>query len=175
MYYVAIVCPAAINEKVLEYKHWMRDNLGCTVALKSPAHITLIPPFWMEETKETELQQIIQSFQTNLKEVEIQLLRFSHFSNKVIFISVKENPALNEIKKQTEAYFIKSFGKIIKEDTRSFHPHITIANRDVKPQAFIKAWQHFAGKHFEETFSIKTISLLKLGEGKWNVIGEKSW
>lgn len=47
MYFVAIVCPGQINEKVEQFKQWMKDRFGCVVAMKSPAHITLIPPFWL--------------------------------------------------------------------------------------------------------------------------------
>lgn len=175
MYYVAIVCHAEVNEKVLQFKYWMKEKFGCVVALKSPAHITLIPPFWLEETREAALQQALQSFSTNGNQLEIRLEGFSHFNKRVLFILVKENLALEEIKKQTEKHFIQQFGEIIKTDDRPFHPHVTIANRDLKPFDFTKAWEHFSKKDFKETFRWVTISLLKLGSDKWNVIGEKKW
>ena len=52
MYFVAIVLPSHLNEKLLAYKQLMLEKYNCKVALKSPAHITLVPPFWMEEEKE---------------------------------------------------------------------------------------------------------------------------
>jgi 2'-5' RNA ligase len=82
---------------------------------------------------------------------------------------------LEEIKQQTGRHFIKMFGDSIKTDDRAFHPHITIANRDLKPSDFIKAWEHFAKNDFNEMFQIRSISLLKLGPDKWNVVGEKNW
>jgi 2'-5' RNA ligase len=175
MYYVAIVCPADINEKILKFKYWMKEQFGCIVALKSPAHITLIPPFWLEQEKETSLQQTLQSLSINIDEAEINLQGFSHFNKRVLFIHVKENPALEEIKQKTEKHFIQMVGDSIKTDDRNFHPHITIANRDLKPADFLKAWEHFAKKDFKEIFRAGTISLLKLGPDKWNVIGEKTW
>ena len=48
MYFIALVAPEEINTPILKWKTWFRDNFGCTVALKSPAHITLIPPFRMQ-------------------------------------------------------------------------------------------------------------------------------
>jgi 2'-5' RNA ligase len=175
MYYIAIVCHAEVNEKVLQFKYWMKEQFGCVVALKSPAHITLIPPFWLEERRETDLLQTLQSFSTNIDQLEINLKDFSHFNKRVLFINVKENSELEEIKKQTEKHFIQLFGETIKIDDRPFHPHVTIANRDLKPFDFIKAWEHFSKKKFKETFRSGTISLLKLGPDKWNVIGEKKW
>ena len=175
MYYLAILGPPQVDKKILEFKHWMRDRFGCVVALKSPAHITLIPPFWFDEENETKLLRNTESFTSDLDEVKIQLDGFSHFGKKVLFVNVKENPALEELRDQTGSYFSDSLGDVIKIDDRPFHPHITIANRDLKPHDFEIAWEHFAHKDFRETFQTRTISLLKLIHGKWNMIGEKRW
>lgn len=175
MYYIAVVCPPQVNEKVLHYKIWMKEQFGCIVALKSPAHITIIPPFWLDEKREDELLLSLQSFSGKLPEVEIQLEGFDHFRNRVLFINVTENKILNDLKVEAENHFMESFAGCIKKDNRPFHPHITIANRDMKPSHFEKAWEYFSKKEFSETFLVKTLSLLKLSTGKWNVIGEKNW
>ncbi len=175
MHYVAIVCPLQINEKVLRCKQWMKEQFGCVVALKSPAHITLVPPFWLEEAKQTQLQEVLGSFTSDLPETTINLEGFDHFRKQVLFINVKENMVLKELKKEAEAHFSEGFSNRIKKENRLFHPHITIANRDMKPSHFEEAWEYFSKKEFKETFSIKTISLLKLEEGKWNAIDRKMW
>ncbi|MGZ8557232.1 MAG: 2'-5' RNA ligase family protein [Chitinophagaceae bacterium] len=176
MYFIAILCPPPVNGKVLLCKHWMKEYAGCIVALKSPAHITLIPPFWLAEDKEMLLIQTLQSFSSNIMdEIFIQLDGFSHFGRRVLYVAVKENPALVELKNQAEIHFIHSLGESIQKDNRPFHPHITIASRDLKPVGFVKAWQHFYKKEFKETFITKSIFLLKLSSGSWKVIGEKRW
>jgi 2'-5' RNA ligase len=55
MYFIALVLPAYLNDKILVWKNFMQERYNCKVGLKSPAHITLIPPFWMEENKEAAL------------------------------------------------------------------------------------------------------------------------
>jgi len=175
MYFVAILCPRHVNEKVLLFKNWMKEQFGCVVALKSPAHITLVPPFWLSEAKEGLLLQALQSFGSKIDGLQIELDGFSHFGKRVLFASVKDNPHLNELKSQVQAHFIKSFGTSIKKDDRPFHPHITIANRDLKPSDFEKAWQHFNTKTFHESFLANSIFLLKLRSGRWHVIGEGQW
>ena len=175
MYYVAILCPPAIESKVQQYKLWMRDRYGCTVALKSPAHLTLIAPFWLVNTSEQLLIERLQSTQTDLPPVEIQLQGFSHFSNRVLFITVKENHPLNRLCKEVGDHFIQAFPGIIKSDDRPFHPHITIANRDMKPGDFDEVWQHFAKEELEENFHSNTLSLLKLTAGKWTLLAEKKY
>ena len=173
MYFVAIVCPPETDKNVLQFKNWMNEQFGCVVALKSPAHITLIPPFWLDEDKEKKLQETLQNFTSVVNELEIQLDGFSKFGKRVLFIRVLENPDLNKIKNETEYHFANSFGDVIEKDDRAFHPHITIANRDLKPGDLEKAWEKFEKKVFKESFRSKTISLLKLIAGKWKVIAEK--
>src|SRR5258705_4374118 len=110
MYYAAIVCPPEVDEKVLGFKKWMKDQFGCVVALKSPAHITLIPPFWLNETREKDLHETLQSFTSEIGEQEIRLEGFFHFGNKVLFVNVKADPSLEELINRVELQFINSFG-----------------------------------------------------------------
>jgi len=175
MYFFAIVCPGELDKKVLSFKYWMKEQFGSVVALKSPAHITLIQPFWLEEDKEDALREFLQGFTSDMDELEIQLEDFSHFGKRILFVEVKENPSLEELKNQVENYFAISFADFIKKDDRPFHPHITIASRDLKPGDFDKAWLHFSKQTFQEKIYTRTISLLKLSGGKWNVISEKRW
>lgn len=175
MYYVAIVCPVELNKKILSFKLWMQEKFDCKVALKSPAHITLIPPFWLDAGKEEILLQALHSFETSMNAIIIELNNFAHFSNKVLFIDIKPNDDLARVRQDAEEHFFNTLGSIIKKETRPFAPHITIANRDLKPGDFIKAREHFSGKKIEDIFSVNKISLLKLNEGKWQVTAEKNW
>lgn len=173
MFFIAVLCSPDIDKKIQAYKLWMRDRFGCTVALKSSAHITLIPPFWLQNEKEQLLIDTIHSFQTTITPFNIHLQQFAHFSNRVIFAAVEENHQLGSLRKAVENHFIQLFHVEIKPDDRPFHPHVTIANRDIKPGDFIKAWDHFKRQSFDEQFHASTISLLKLNPGKWNVIAEQ--
>ncbi|MBL7740338.1 MAG: 2'-5' RNA ligase family protein [Chitinophagaceae bacterium] len=175
MYYLALLCPQEVDKKILQFKHWMRDHFDCTVALKSPAHITLIPPFWQQEVKETELVEALHLFTCDLPAISITLSGFSHFGKKVLFAQVKENPAIEELKNRVEDHFIRVFGKTIKRDARVFHPHVTISSRDVKPPDFDKAWDYFSEKELTISFTTHSISLLKLNAGNWHVIHKHNW
>jgi len=175
MYFIAIVCPQEVDNKVLQFKLWMNKHFGSVAALKSPSHITLIQPFWMDERREDDLKTALQAFRSDMDELEIKLEGFSHFGKRVLFARVRENRSLEELKNQAADYFTGSFGEFIKKDDRSFHPHITIANRDLKPGDFEKGWYFLSKKSFKEKFFTKTISLLKHKEGNWYVIGEKQW
>jgi len=175
MYYVALICPEETDNKVNEFKFWIKQHFGCVIALKSPAHITLIPPFWLELKMEPELIKTLQSFRSNMDELEIHLDGFSHFGKRVLFVDVKNNPALIELRNQAANHFLKSFSDVIKKEDRSFYPHITIATRDIKPGEIAMALNHLNNVGFHEHFRISTISLLKLSPTKWNVINSANW
>jgi 2'-5' RNA ligase len=117
MYYVAIVCPKEIDEKVYQLKEWMRKQFGCMVALKSPGHITLVPPFWMDEAKEDALTATLQQLSA-IGTAPVELNGFSHFSDRVLFIRVSDNEQLTNFKNKTEEQFLINFTGIIKKDER---------------------------------------------------------
>ncbi len=175
MYFLAIVCPEELDKIILGFKLWMQEKYGCRVALRAPAHITLVPPFWYDNTEEQSLLDVLSAFTAPEGELDIQLSDFSHFKNRVIFIQVLETTGLNRIKEKAVQHFDKITTGITRPDDRKFHPHITIANRDLKPSDFRKAWEYFSRKKFDARFTANKISLLKLGLEKWEVIAEKKW
>ncbi len=169
MYFLAIVCPAPVNEKILHFKKWMKEQFGCLAALRSPAHITLIPPFWLEEVREGALLDTLGSFKVE-NEFIIELEGFSHFGKRVLFAQVIKSPWLDKVRREIDEHFIKNFSDVIKTEDRPFQAHVTIANRDMLPNHFLKAWEHFSRLEFSEQVAVEKISILKLVEGKWKII-----
>lgn len=169
MYFIALVLPPELDQQVLKYKTWMFEKFGCTVGLKSPAHITLIAPFWMEETKENELIGDIEKF-TGRKEFEISTKHFSSFRPRTIFIEPESCKDLENLKREMDHYFGQKEDYKMVKDNRPFHPHITIATRDLRKKDFGEAWQHFAEKEFPAHWSVEGISLLRHNKKKWEVI-----
>ena len=136
MYFLAILTPPQVNSKVLEWKYYMREHFGCVVALRSPAHITIIPPFWMNQELESQLIQDVESFSSEKKPIKIELEDFDAFRPKVIFLHVKPNQWLAILRAELEDYLMSKATYPIKREERPFHPHVTIANRDLLRKDF---------------------------------------
>lgn len=170
MYFLALVAPADINQQAQKWKLWMKEKFKCEVALKSPAHITLIPPFWMKPELEKELISSISSFSANEIGCTIHLKDFSCFKPKVIFIDVTKNDALENLHQHLEVYLLSGEKFPLKKDDRPFHPHVTIATRDLYKKAFYEAWDHFKEIKFEAEWNTKGISLLRHNQKNWDVI-----
>jgi 2'-5' RNA ligase len=170
MYYIAIVAPEEINQEVLKWKNYFKDHFECTVALKSPAHITLIPPFWMEEYLEDELVNSINSFSPTKNKLEITLKDFAAFKPKVIFVDVMKSDVLNHLYQSFADYIFSENKFPIKKDDRPFHPHVTLATRDLYKKAFQEAWEIFSKKKYEALWIVHGISLLRHNKKNWDVI-----
>lgn len=169
MYFIAVVLPAPLNEKIHVYKKQMQERYGCTVGLKSPAHITLAAPFWMEEGKESALRQDLQNLAQQVASFPLITNDFSAFPPRTIFVAVGESIALQALKKTTDAFFRHSaYG--MKFENRPFHPHITIATRDLHKKDFAEAWPSFQKEIFREPFNATGLSLLKHNGRSWDVV-----
>ena len=170
MYYIALVAPEEINKAVLKWKYFLKEHFGCTAALKSPAHITLIPPFWMDEELEKELIHSITEFGKFRERFEISLKDFSAFNPKVIFVDVTKNEKLDSLYSTFNEFIISQNKYPVKIDERLFQPHVTIATRDLYKKDYYEAWKIFAVKKFEARWMVNTISLLRHNQKNWDVI-----
>lgn len=175
MYYFAILSPDDINTQALKWKQYFKDKFDCSAALRSPAHITLIPPFWMMPESEPDLINAISEFSQTAVSFEIQLKDFSAFKPKVIFVDIPENEYLRQLHDSFNEFIIAKEKFPVKKDGRPFHPHITLATRDLFKKAFFEAWEKFDAMKFEATCRVTGISLLKHNKKNWEVIFTSSF
>lgn len=169
MYFVAIVLPPELDAKALLYKRHMAEKYGCKVGLKSPAHITLIPPFWMGEEKEPVLLLDVQAVAQTASSFAAKTAGFSSFPPRTLFVAVEPNEALQTLKQKIDECFgATAYG--VRPDPRPFHPHVTIATRDIRKKDFWEAWEVLKAKEFAQTFTADALSVLRHNGARWDVI-----
>lgn len=170
MYFIALVLPDELNKKVLGWKNYMLQHYGCKVGRRSPAHITLVPPFRLDEEQESNLMEDVNRISGEWKTFTIKTKNFSAFNPRTIFIDVEKNEGLNGLKIKTDNFFKTNDLYKIKIDTKPFHPHITIATRDLFKKSFHEAWKIFEKESFEEEWEVKGLSILRHNKKNWDVI-----
>jgi 2'-5' RNA ligase len=170
MYFIALVAPEEIKQQVLKWKLWMKERYGCEVALKSPAHITLVPPFWMKPELENNLGDSLITISSTQTSFILQLNNFSSFKPKVIFIDVVPNEPLIKLKNGLFQFLLNEDKYPLEKDDRPFLPHVTIATRDLHKKAFNEAWEHFKEKRYEAQWPAQGVSLLRHNKKNWDVI-----
>lgn len=169
MYFIAIVLPPHLDETIRGFKKQMQESYGCKVGLKSPAHITLAPPFWMEEEKEESLRQDMATIAQKVTTFTLNTEDFSAFKPRTIFVALQKSEELDRVKKSSDDFFRHTDYKM-KIENRPFHPHITIATRDLHKKHFAEAWPRFEKGTFRESFDAMGLSLLKHNGRAWDVV-----
>ena len=173
LYFVAIVPPSPIYEQAFEQKLYFKTKYNSKASLNSPPHITLHMPFRWNEGDEGDLAKELESFARGRAPVTIQLNGFSSFPPKVIFINVEISAELQALQKDLERHFKMELNLFnAKYKDLPFHPHLTLAFRDLKKPNYLKAWEEFIGKNYEATFLADKIVLLKHSGSVWEVFRE---
>jgi len=148
----------------------MKERFSCVVALRSPAHITLVPPFWMENVKEDKLIDALIIFSRAQSPFGISIKGFGAFKPKVIYVDVQADSSLESLRARLEDFLLKQENFPVKKEERPFHPHISIATRDLHKKAFHEAWEIFEQKKYETEWLATGVSLLRHNQKKWDVI-----
>jgi 2'-5' RNA ligase len=168
-YFIAIVLPEPLLSKVENIKHTLNQQHGLKGALRSPAHITLHRPFEWKEKKEKNLVDALKEFNPG-EAFDVSLHNFGFFEPRVIYVDVVPNNSLISLHNNLLRFAkreLKLFNEA--EDMRGFHPHVTIAFRDLKKPLFYALKEKFVRETLDENFQCCAYSLLKLHD-KWEVL-----
>lgn len=168
-YFIALIPPEPVFGQIELVKKQVSETYNNKSALRSPAHITLHMPFEWNEDKEELLIQKLSEFKFG-KPLDIELKNFSCFEPKVLFIDVVKNESLNELQEELVQHIkinLNIFNQA--DDLRPYHPHVTIAFRDLKKELFYKAWEEFKNKAFSSVFCSTSLSLLKHTGKVWQL------
>ena len=168
LFFIALLPGEDIQREVTIFKQDCSRLFGASHALKTPPHLTLIPPFPWPRTRLTELGDALDDFAIGQHPFDIELKNFSSFPPRVIFVDVTENQQLKDLQLTLFHHLKKSVG-LVDERGNRFHPHTTIAHRDLKPGVFLKAWSHFSKLEYRRTFQADRITLMEHVRGRWEV------
>jgi 2'-5' RNA ligase len=173
LYFIAFIPPSPVYDEALRLKLHIKESYNSKAALNSPPHITLHMPFSWKLKKENDLVQKLQRFVKNYDPIKICLDNFSSFPPRVIFINVTESEALNVFQKNIQRFCKKElnlFNANYREDP--YHPHLTIAFRDLRKSAYKDAWEEFKSKEYKAEFMADKLALLKHDGKTWQVYKE---
>jgi 2'-5' RNA ligase len=174
-YFLAVVPPDPVYAEAMTLKEYFREKYNSKASLNSPPHITLHMPFQWREEKEQELVNAVSRFRSDVPPFELQLRNFGSFPPRVVFIDVVPNDELNKLQKNL-LRFCKRELNVFNADYKNqpFHPHLTLAFRDLKKSMYAEAWQEFSSKPFNGQFLVDRVHLLKHNGKVWHTFHEIS-
>jgi len=167
-YFIAIIPPEPVFSQIENIKKEVSEKYNNKSALRSPSHITLHMPFEWKTEKEEILLNTLSNFKTGIPAFEINLKNYNCFEPKVVFVDVIENENLNLLQKAVVKQ-VKSNLNIFNQadDMRKYHPHVTIAFRDLKKEFFYLMMEEYRNKSFEANFLCNSFFLLKHTGKSW--------
>ena len=170
-YFVAIIPPEPIYQQAAELKNYFKDRYHSKGALHSPPHITLHMPFQWKRKKEAGLVEKLETFVSGQRSHTVVLKDFGCFAPRVIFMNVMPNDVLPRLQKDLQWFCRTELGLLnsLYKDL-PFHPHLTLAFRDLKKPAFAEAWKEFEHKEYTAQFVADRIALLRHTGKVWGVL-----
>lgn len=172
LYLIALIPPEDLRAEVRELKLEMKERFDASHALKAPAHITLQMPFRRDESDETTLVPALRNFVKDQNTFEIHIDGFDAFPPRVLFLKIKEHAPIEHLHEAIQHHLKNELNFPDKELMNRFHPHMTIATRDLTKKMFHKAWHEFQEREFKASFSINSLNLLKHNGKNWDLYRE---
>lgn len=172
LYFIAILPPETLSLRIKKLKQELAEKYHTRHALKLPAHLTLQIPFRMSETKEEKLHKILRDFAKKQEPIEIKTAGFGRFSRKVLFIAIAENPELVRLHQKLRKSLDKKLQLKENEKGSNFHPHFTLATRDISYLNFEPAWKDLKDEELRESFTAESLVLFKHNGKTWDRFGE---
>ncbi len=170
---IAIIPLPEIEKDIYALKEYFKENYNSRASLNSPPHITLHMPFdWKEDKTDTFVEQL-DTFSKTHQPFKIELENFGSFPPRVIYVEVKHNPELLVFQKELHRYCKKEFN-LFNAQYRDlpFHPHVTLAFRDLKKPEFFKAWHEFEQRTYSASFDVNGFTLLRHDGKQWRIFRE---
>lgn len=163
LYFIGILPPEDILTEIEKFKKICMKKFNSKHALRLPAHITLIPPFYSNKQKILSLKHVLK--EVLRKTTPVKLNGFSYFDKRVIYIDVQKNKNLFNLKKHiADKVLIKHK---VKTADSNFIPHITIASKDLTEENFILSREYFKNIEYKRSFKVKNIVIFKLEDSGW--------
>lgn len=168
-YFIALVPPEPLRSRIDDLKKEVAEKYNNKSALRSPPHITLHLPFEWKEEKEEALIENLSAFKFDAS-FQIILKDFSCFEPKVVFIDVVKNETLDRLQKGLVQHVKTTCGLLNQaNDLRPYHPHVTIAFRDLRKADFYSMMEEYRDKKFDAEFVCNEFCLLKNDGKLWEI------
>jgi 2'-5' RNA ligase len=176
LYMFAVMPPEELAGKIHNERLNFSGTYGFVKALKPPVHITLYEPFKLTLAEASPFEKSISALQAwadRKAPFRIELKDYNYFDNTlhpVLYIDVVKNEALKELQSglRTE---LKQYIRVEKRNN-TYHPHVTVGYRDVKPEIFPAIRVDYSRRRFRETFECSSFFLWKHMNGNWQVFRE---
>jgi 2'-5' RNA ligase len=173
-YFLALIPKEPLASEIFQLKEQISQKYHTKGALRSPAHLTLHMPFlWKERNEERLFNKL--AYATKYEPFHIRLHEFGAFPPRTLYIKNLYSKSLITFQHLLTGVTKKELHLLNATHNRGFHPHITVAFRDLKKDQFELAWSVYQTAHFSASMEVDSFWLLKHDGNKWLAYKEFSF
>lgn len=169
--FIALLPPLEVQADVTQIKQIFADRYNSRAALRSPPHITLVPPFEWQSEAMPALARSLAEFAVQMAPLAIALEGFGAFVPRVVYVNVVKTPELLRLQACLASH-MATHGIGDRNAARPFAPHLTVGFRDLTKQNFWAAWSEFQTQSLAVQFTVAALTLLQHDGQRWNVYQE---
>ena len=172
LYFIAIEPPQRISGEVRAFEYDFAWRFGSFKAIKAFPHITLKIPFKLATSAEGALRSWFRKLYRPVGPFPIELDGFGAFEyNRVIFIQPKKSTPLLQLQHEVIRSFHIHHPEIkISSLEKNFHPHMTVAYRDLAEPHFASAWNEYRHMRYRASFTTTELGLYRHNTQQWERI-----
>ena len=168
-HFIGVLLPEDITLTLEDCRRYMHEVYGCKSGHGTPIHVTLIPPFRLQEEYSTaDLISVIE------KEVlpkglgfTAHINNFDAFGDRTLFANVVAGDAWTRLRDKTVQALLNTCPGCTKKDKKPFQPHATVANRDIPAGVMAKAIQVMNELNLAEDFLVDNITIFERKGNRW--------
>ena len=170
-HFIGVLVPDDITLTLEDCRRYMKERYGCRSGFQTPIHVTLVPPFHLNENYTTdELMRAIENdvvpFANELK-FTAHVDNFSSFGERTIFAKVLRDEKWTKLRDKVLGAVLKAAPGCTKKDQRPFTPHLTVANRDIPEGVVMDALKVMNEMELVEDFEVNNVTVFERRDGRW--------
>lgn len=172
LFLIALLPDRQVSSEVRMIKERLLETYGLKAALRSPAHITLVPPFTCTDSQADEVADTLWKSLRTSTAVRFNIDGTDHFDDRVIHLNVVGHEEVDKIQSSVHETLKAHHAWTLRKEEPPFAPHITLANRDLRPEQFAAVWAGLRGINYQRRCSVPALHILRHDGKRWRVFKE---
>lgn len=168
-HFIGVLLPEDITLTLEDCRRYMREAYGCKSGHGTPVHVTLVPPFRLQEEYST--ADLVRAIEKNVLPKGLgftaHIDNFDAFGDRTLFANVIANDSWTRLRDETVKAVLNACPGCTKKDQRPFKPHATVANRDIPAGVMTAALQVMNEMQLVEDFPTDNITIFERKGSRW--------
>ena len=168
-HFIGVLLPEDITLTLEDCRRYMNEVYGCKSGHGTPIHVTLVPPFRLQEEYST--ADLISAIEKEVLPKGLgftaHIDNFDAFGDRTLFANVVAGDAWTKLRDKTVQAILNACPGCTKKDKKPFQPHATVANRDIPVGIMTKALQVMNELNLAEDFPVDNITIFERKGNRW--------